>query len=68
VSSQRRPAAKSGLGKSEQQMSPVYNKGWEWLEWITKIPGHLLTELSHSSQPVAKMAALLLMSNMQITP
>ena len=68
MSSQRRPAAKSGLGKSEQQMSPVYNKGWEWLEWITKIPGHLLTELLRSLQPVAEMTALLLMGKMQIMP
>jgi hypothetical protein len=49
-------------------MPPALDKGREWLEWMTKTPGHLLTELSHSSQPVAKMAALLLMSKMQITP
>jgi hypothetical protein len=49
-------------------MSPAYNKGWEWLEWITKIPGHLLTELRHSRQPVAEMAALLLMSKMKNMP
>ena len=49
-----------------QQMSPVYNKGRDWVESITKIHTYLQPELFHSFQPVAEMAALLLMSRRQI--
>ncbi len=61
-----RPAGKCSLGKSDGQTSRVMDKGREWLEWITKIPGHLLTELRPSRQPVAEMAALLVMGKMKI--
>ena len=58
----RRPAGKSSLSKSDGQTSRVMGKGREWLESITNIPGHLLTELPHPPQPVAQMTALLLKS------
>jgi hypothetical protein len=41
-------------------------KGRDWVESITKTHSYLLPELLHSLQPVAEMAALLLMSKMQI--
>jgi hypothetical protein len=47
-------------------MSPVYNKCWDWVESITKTHSYLEPELCHSCQPVVEMAALLLMSKMQI--
>ncbi len=56
------PAGKSGLRNLIGQMHTTLDKGWEWLESITNIPGHLLTELPHPPQPVAQMTALLLKS------
>jgi hypothetical protein len=41
-------------------------KGRDWVESITKTHSYLLPELLRSLQPVAEMAALLLMSKMQI--
>ena len=59
-------AGKSCLTKSDEQTSRVMNKGPDWVESITKTPGYLLPELPPSPPPVAEMAALLLMSRMQI--
>jgi hypothetical protein len=42
------------------------NKGRDWVESITKTHSYLQPELRPSRHPVAKMAALLLMSKMQI--
>jgi hypothetical protein len=42
------------------------NKGWDWVESITKTHSYLQPELRPSRQPVAEMAALLLMSRRQI--
>ena len=42
------------------------NKGPDWVESITKTHSYLQPELCHSCQPVAEMAALLLLSKMQI--
>jgi hypothetical protein len=41
-------------------MSPVYNKGRDWVESITKTHSYLLPEFLRSLQPVLEMAALLL--------
>jgi hypothetical protein len=42
------------------------DKGRDWVESITKTHSYLLPELLRSLQPVAEIAALLPMSNMQI--
>jgi hypothetical protein len=63
-----RPAGKSSLRNPIGQMPTALGKGQEWLGSITNTPGHLRTELPHSPQPVAEMAALLLMSKMKNMP
>ena len=54
------------LTKSDEQTSRVMNKGRDWVESIAETHSYLQPELCHSCQPVAEMAALLLMSNVQI--
>ena len=61
-------ARESCLSKSDGQTARVMDKGRDWVESITQDPGHLLTELLHSLQPVAEMAALFLMSKMKNMP
>ena len=61
-------AGESGFRNPIGQMPTALGKGREWRESITQVPGHLLTKLRRSPQPVAEMAALLLMSKMQIMP
>ena len=59
-------AGESCLSKSDGQTARVMNKGRDWVESITNIPGDLEPELSHWSQPVQGVAALLVMGKMQI--
>ena len=59
-------AGESGFRNPIGQMPTALGKGREWRESIAQIPGHLLTELSHWSQPVEGVAALLVMGKMQI--
>ena len=59
-----RPA--SFLRKALVQMPTALDKGRDWVESITKAHSYLQPELPHSPQPAAEMAALLLMSRMQI--
>ena len=59
-------AGESSLSKSDEQTSRVMNKGRDWVESIAQVPGHQEPELSHWSQPVEGVAALLVMGKMQI--
>jgi hypothetical protein len=59
-------SGKSCLSKSDGQTARVMNKGRDWVESITNIPGDLEPELSHWSQPVEGVPALLVMGKMQI--
>ena len=64
VSVASRPA--SFLRKALGQLPTALGKGRDWVESITKTHSYLQPELLHSLQPVAEMAALLVMSKMQI--
>ena len=59
-------AGESCLSKALGQMDTALGKGRNWVESIAQVPGHLLTELLHSLQPVEGVAALLVMGKMQI--